>query len=210
MNKTFYTDNIALAEELASSIAQNLQTALEKNKHATLILPGGSSPVELITALARHDLPWDEITITTTDERAVPHTHKDSNAGQVQRLFAAEGLDINPLWLTEEGAFGQIPFPATVTVLGMGTDAHIASLFPGAPDHKGKAIIKAGAPNPPHERLSLTLETLLDTERLILLVSGPEKLALCQRALAAELPGTPLAQLLDKAKEKLELHISGV
>ena len=185
---------------LAETIAADLKFAVQKNDKALLILPGGSSPVPLMEELAKLDLPWHQITVTTTDERDVPLTDPQSNAGQVKNI-----LGIRPVWLCDERAETLLEFPASVTVLGMGMDAHIASLFPGAPLPEGRKIVRTTAPFGPHERLTLTLETLLDTKRLILLAPGSGKQALIAAVTAGKHPGVPLESLLHKAKEKLEI-----
>ncbi len=186
---------------LAESIAADLISGVQKNGKAFLILPGGSSPVPLMEELAKLDLPWDQITVTTTDERDVLLSDPHSNAGQVKKI-----LDIEPIWLCDTTAQGLLEFPATVTVLGMGMDAHFASLFPGAPMPEGRDIVRTTAPFAPHDRLSLTLETLLDTKRLILLAPSSEKRALIEAVAAGKYPGVPLESLLHKAKEKLEIR----
>ena len=187
-------------KSLAASITDSLQSAVQKNGKALLILPGGSSPVPLMQEMAKLDLPWNEITVTTTDERDVPLTDPQSNAGQVKKL-----LGVDPLWLCDKNAESCLEFPATLTILGMGMDAHFASLFPGYPMPEGCRIVKIKAPAAPHNRLSLTLETLLDTQRLILLAPSPEKRALIAEVQAGKQAGVPLESLLHAAKEKLEI-----
>ncbi len=191
-----------MAESLAESIAEDLMAP----ENSFLILPGGSSPQGVIKELARQDLLWDQITITTTDERRVPMEDAQSNAGQVKRLFAQEGIEVEPLWLGE-AKIEDLSFPASVTVLGMGPDGHFASLFADEDMGPGKDIIEATASFQPYERLSLTLEALLDCKRLILLVPDQEKWTLCQSVLAGENSDLPIARLFQAAGSKLELHI---
>jgi 6-phosphogluconolactonase len=64
-----------------------------------------------------------------------------------------------------------------VTLLGMGPDGHVASLFP---DHEalaagGNAVGIHDAPKPPPERISLTLGKLNESRRIVLLVTGEAK-----------------------------------
>ncbi len=205
VSEFFYSDTDDLAHALAEQIAGDLKDALKEFAHATLILPGGSSPRALMQQLAQCDIPWNDVTVSTTDERAVPLDSEESNAGQVRKL-----LGIAPLWLCDADAWERLKFPATVTVLGMGMDAHIASLFPGSTLQPGRGIVKTQAPNPPYERLSLTLETLLDTRRLILLASDAAKAVLVKDVMVGKHPGTPLESLMRESKEKLEIHAFAV
>lgn len=185
----FYEDDETLAGSLAGSIAAELQQA----KKPFLILPGGRSPRRLISKLAEQDVDWRTVTITTTDERCVPLEDEASNAGQIRRLFQEAGkkTPLMTLWPEKPAKMGR----ATVTVLGMGTDGHIASLFPG------------GAMPPGPARISLTMEEILNTDRLILLVAGADKWLVCREAMAGERLGLPVGDLMVRAGEKLEIHV---
>ena len=86
----------AQAESLADKVSSMLQDSISKQDSAILILPGGSSPVKLITQLAQRQLPWGKIQITVTDERCVPIHDKQSNIGQIIRLFEEQNIFISP------------------------------------------------------------------------------------------------------------------
>ncbi|XKH54174.1 6-phosphogluconolactonase [Citricoccus nitrophenolicus] len=65
-----------------------------------------------------------------------------------------------------------------VVMLGVGPDAHVASLFPGLPGPltRGATVIAVeGSPKPPPRRLSLTVEALNMAERLWFVVAGADK-----------------------------------
>jgi len=130
-----------------------------------------------------------------------------SNAGQILRLGG-----MKPLCLWEDSRPRDVvalPWPTTATILGMGLDGHIASLF-SEPDVRkdGRMIIETNAPVEPYKRVSLTLEALLNSQRLILLVMGAKKRALCDRVLQGEQQDTPLAHLINAAGSRLTLHIT--
>ena len=64
-----------------------------------------------------------------------------------------------------------------LTILGMGPDGHVASLFPGHEDLAYGEIVLAEAhsPKPPAERLSFGYEVLNASEKIIFVVSGLDK-----------------------------------
>ena len=190
----------AMADALADSIAATLNAAPGPVR---LTLPGGRSPVALITALAARPLPWDRLTFSTTDERVVPDDSPDNNATQIARLLAPREIALLRL---SQGI--EKPWHSTVTVLGMGMDGHIASLFPAmTPDDDNEGpVIPATAPAEPRARLSLTMAALMSTNRLILLVPDREKWLLCRQLLDDLDSPLPLARLMRRAGEKLELH----
>lgn len=196
-----------MAQALSRDIATKLQSGIEQNNHARLILPGGSSPRLLMATLAKGNLDWSKVTIMPGDERCVPFDDPASNAGQIAAFFP--GTKVQPelirLWpdQPDDQALSQI---SDVTVLGMGLDAHFASLFPGMGPEEG-LIMKTRAPVAPYERISLTTKALLLTKSLVLLVNGPEKHDICRRILDGQMADTPLARLIRVTGSKLELHI---
>ena len=72
-------------------------------------------------------------------------------------------------------------------MLGIGSDGHIASLFPGFPQldvDDRIAVPVTGSPKPPPERISLTFAALNRSKSVWFLVSGTEKAEAVARALA--------------------------
>jgi len=71
-------------------------------------------------------------------------------------------------------------------VLGIGEDAHTASLFPGAAalGETVRRVLPVTGPKPPPERLSLTPPALRAARLLIVLASGAGKADAVRRAFA--------------------------
>lgn len=215
--KTILNESLeAQALTLAKDIAEKLLRDIEARGTGLMILPGGSSPKKLITALAQENLPWDKIQITTTDERCVPLGSEYSNAGQITSLFLEQGVVIKPIALWDDGTQSmadilQLAWPATITVLGMGEDGHVASLFPEQDwDARGALTLKATAPSEPKNRISLSMEALCNAGEISLLVSNDKKYKLCQEITAGQQESLPLAQFIEHASGKLTLHAIGL
>lgn len=196
-----YPDQATLVAALAQDVARRLKEDLARQERAVLVVSGGRSPVPLFQALARQVLPWERVTVTLADERWVPADHPDSNEALVRDHLlqgVAAVAQLVPLFTgdatPERGAskasiaLAELPRPFSRVILGMGEDGHIASLFPGAAELAEGLTTEAAAlavhpPHAPHPRLSLSLGALLDTRDLVLMISGPAKRHVLERAL---------------------------
>lgn len=128
-----------------------LQSAIAERDQATIALAGGSTPKPLYQALAAQALPWDKIHVFWGDERYVPPTHPDSNQGMARQAwldqvsFPPENIHPIPTAAADPQVAaaqheqelmdffqtGPGEFPTfDLILLGIGDDAHTASLFP--------------------------------------------------------------------------------
>ena len=208
--------NEALTQQLASCITQVLQAP----QGVSLLLPGGNTPADLLATLHQQNLPWTDISISPTDERWVAGDSAHSNAQMLHTaLPQATVIDPRLAETAEESSTAwaqalQIHQPFAATLLGMGGDGHIASLFPGMPhlmdalqlDSAPSALVGL-APDEPKVRLSLNISMLCATAWLGLLVFGDSKRQMIDRVLAND-PTTqalPIYHLLWHAP--LPVHI---
>ena len=137
-----YADRGDLAGDLAWAIANQLLSAIEETGAARIAVSGGGTPKLLFSMLGAIDLPWEAITISLVDDRCVAADHEHSNVALVNEFLRNDdaieahldvlfdpqlGADASAIAATERLK------PADVLILGMGSDAHTASLFPGSP-----------------------------------------------------------------------------
>jgi len=185
---------------LAAEICETLTDALAAHGRATLVVSGGTSPVAFFHHLRRLPLSWERITVVPSDERVVPLDHADRNEAMIRRELlqgAAAGASLRGL-LPASGSTANLPQLAETlplsfdaVVLGMGTDGHTASLFPGAPQLEAalrspEPLALLDVPSLGAERVSLTPSALLATRRIDLLIFGPEKRAIYESAVAGD------------------------
>jgi 6-phosphogluconolactonase len=202
-------------EEAAHRVAEVLATAIESARAvrgvAHLALSGGSTP-----KLAHHKLgprvgDWEGVHIWFADERCVGPDDPESNARLVRETLDAPGATVHRVRgeLGPEAAaaayaeeFDDVVLDAAL--LGMGPDGHTASLFPGHPalNADGAVVAVRDAPKPPPERVSLTLGTLNDARRLVLLVTGEGKADALARVVAGPDPAIP-ASLLERGRVEI-------
>ena len=123
--------------------------------------------------LLAQQLDSQRIDLSPSDERWVPAQAAESNwqllhqgLPQANCLDPRQGATLEQSALSWGEQLAQWP-PFSAVLLGMGEDAHIASLFPGMPglaaalDPQAQpAALLALAPQAPRERLSLNLAML--------------------------------------------------
>ncbi len=151
MLNVFKESNEAI-EALATLFIKSGKLAIATNDKFSVALSGGSSPKKLYELLAskyRNDLDWKKVYFFFGDERYVAHNHPDSNylmakdamldslqIAQTQVFKVDTGLDPASAALEYQRSMcaffnGKPVFD--LILLGLGDDAHTASIFPGTP-----------------------------------------------------------------------------
>lgn len=212
-----YPDRDMLALSLADRLASQLAQHLRGNEHASLCVPGGTSPMQVFETLSGTDIDWDRVTVFLGDERWVDGDHKRSNGRLLRRHLLkdrAEGANYIDLYTGDsqpDDATGGLAealtphMPITVVLLGMGNDMHTASLFPGA-DHLAEAlsnnappVIAIRADGADEPRITLTRPVLSNAIHTHLLIMGPEKREALERAQKMDPIEAPIRAFLDAA-----------
>lgn len=198
-----------IAEAVVEQVVLSVRQAVAKQGLASLLLSGGSTPQEAYRLMAQAQLPWDQLQVSLTDERRVVDGHPALNAVMVwQRLLASHPqVQWFPLWQTGwtsdslselKARTAEMQRPFDVTILGMGEDGHFASLFPNcaasqsALEGKSDQVVCTQAPAEPRDRISWSMNALLESKVLMLYITGDRKKQLLQAALE---DGTPESKL---------------
>lgn len=192
--------NTAFADRVASLLAN----AIANKGKASLVVSGGRTPLPFFKQLSQADIDWSKVSITLADERWVDKSHEASNTALVlNNLIQNKAADATfvELKTSEESAFGaessvkqnlqNLSFPIDVLILGMGEDGHTASLFPCSEQIQqgltSEDIVLAVQPTTaPHERMSFTLKTLLESQQIFVHLVGEGKKAVLDKALAGD------------------------
>ena len=217
---------------IAAHIADALRTAIAERGQAGLAVSGGKSPIPMFEALREQDLDWSKVSVVLVDERVVPRDHADSNTALVARhllqgkaaaarfqlffrelapTFNAEVLDALVIDASERIA--ALPWPLDVAVLGMGEDAHTASLFPGAPGYAraiatDQRLAWVVPDTAPHARLSFTLSALLAARELVLSIAGESTLAVYRKASEKADESLPISLVLNQSSTPVSVWIA--
>ena len=230
---TLADDEVELASRAAERIAQLISAAASAHGSAIVSLTGGATPRRLYSALAdprqpwRSRIPWTQVQLFWGDERHVPPDHSDSN----YRMAKTTLLDHVPIPADHVHRMrGELPdareaaadYERTlnsvfdVMLLGVGEDAHIASIFPGSelldtrigrPPAKSR-VAAIWAPHLDAWRITLTPDAILDSRAIVVLVAGANKAGAVHAALHEPLDVKKYpAQLLRSAGDRVEWFV---
>jgi 6-phosphogluconolactonase len=192
---TKFADSDVLSRTLSSRLAANLTAGIAARGLASLVVSGGNSPRKLFELLRAESLDWSRVCVALADERWVDPSDPASNEKLVRDVLLQDSAAAARFIGLKNGAptpdlgavsawetFARVPRPFDAVVLGMGDDGHTASLFPRSPNLASALNLAAVAgcvgmwsPEAPHPRLSLNLSALLDSRRIVLLITGAQK-----------------------------------
>jgi 6-phosphogluconolactonase len=206
-----FDDVAALADSAADFVCE---IASRKPGPVRIALAGGDTPKPVYECFARdpliHCMPWERVHWLFGDERFVPPSSSASNYGMARHAFLshvpAPAANVHPIktkGLTPDEAAREyeetlkqlygaqtlsIDRPLLdVTLLGLGSDGHTASLLPGEPilsEHiRWVAPVPHGRSEP---RISLTYPALDSSRVVIFLVAGAGKRDMLDRLLSGD------------------------
>ncbi len=192
----------------AEGAARRAAALMADPEIVNLVLAGGSTPKAAYELLGGLRSDWSAVHLWYGDERCVPPDDEDANHRMASRALDAPGAT----WHRMPAELGPDEAAAAyaeeiggvtldLTLLGMGEDGHTASLFPGnrALDVDGVAVGVRNSPKPPPDRVSLTLDFLNASKRIVLLVAGEGKAEALATVLAGPHPDVP-SSLLDRSR----------
>jgi 6-phosphogluconolactonase len=198
-----FAQRAVLDSVLATSVADILSTAIEKNGQASLAVSGGSTPKGFFSVLSNKDIAWDKVTITLADERWVNFESDASNtrlvhenllqnkAASASFFHIKQGEVLNDETLTKLNDAAKAILPLDVLILGMGEDGHTASLFPCSEQINDclsltnpNALMKVVPQTAPNDRITFTYSHLAKSKNVFLHSCGESKKSVLDKALA--------------------------
>jgi 6-phosphogluconolactonase len=201
-----HRDKQLLAAAAAARLVTAIVDAQSSRGQADIVLTGGSMGTALLVSLrdspAKDAIDWRRLNVWWSDERFLPAGDPERNETQAREaLLDAVSLDparVHPM-PTSDGPDGADVDAAAaryakelavaahpgrdvpefdVLMLGVGPDAHVASLFPEHPalhERDASVIGVRGAPKPPPTRVSMTFPSLCAARDVWFLVSSADK-----------------------------------
>lgn len=197
-----HDDADGLADAAAERFVDVIVAAQAERGTASVSLTGGSDGIRLLERVRQNPgaIDWSKLYVYWGDERFVPADDPDRNELQARKAL----LDFVPLdpahvfpIAPSDGTYGSPEAAAAayaqaihteldergeidLTVLGMGPEGHIDSLFPHSPairEQHDYVVAVHDCPKPPPTRVSLTLPAIHRSRHVMLVVSGTAKAA---------------------------------
>jgi 6-phosphogluconolactonase len=213
-------------ENPAAVVADMLVEAAERGSQ--IVLTGGSTPKLAYETAAAKNANWSGSTVWFSDERCVPPESGLSNFRMAtDALLGRIMRDQRPAVMRMEGEAGPDAGAASyealmrehlgasprwdLVLLGLGPDAHCASLFPGKPEVEERQRLVTGVElagmEPQVPRISLTLPALNGARHVVFLVTGSDKAKAVARAFGDPRdPSSPAALVRPSAGALTVIH----
>lgn len=206
-------DPDTLADAVAARFLDRVAKRAARGKLVHVSLTGGTIAIPVLAAAAARpevgDIDWTLVHFWWCDERFLPRGDADRNDHAAREALlnrigvpephihsiaaSDDGVDMETgaaRYAEELARFGSDaePWPSfDVCFLGVGPDAHIASLFPDRPEIQvtDRSVVPVrDSPKPPPDRITLTRPVINSAKRVWMVMSGPDKAAALGLALA--------------------------
>lgn len=215
MNKHFEIKVFPKIEDVYHAAADIFVELLNTKGKNTFIVPGGKTPCMFYCCLANQVRNWINTTLVLSDERLVPENVLESNYCMIKtNLLDHIQREKPPKLIPIVNGFSQeqsnqileslnsstyLLLPPKAAFLGIGTDGHTASLFPGDEEkfYNNDPFYILNRSDEPFQRISVSLKILSETPLLMFLVVGKEK-------------KTVLRQIVNKYKDGGQLPVQSV
>ena len=219
-------DRKQCSQALVRKITEISNAAIARKGNFSLVLSGGATPQYLYKIMASDEwlrqICWEKTHIFFGDERCVAKDHQDSNyrmasqsllqylptpPQQIHRICGendplSEASRYDKLIQSTLAELSPAKPDFDLVLLGLGSDGHTASLFPGDNViHSPNLVTPVDAPvsmNPAVKRISLTLAGIRQSSHIIFLLHGEKKKKIVREILSSQhesYPATLVQQL---------------
>ena len=200
-------------QDLLSAIAlyfiKIAQQSIEEQNKFTVALAGGNSPRKLYELLSSHEfknkIDWSKVNFFFGDERYVPSDDPQSNSLMSQtylfdplKINASQIFKVDTKLSPDESAekytnsitsyFKQMPVHFDLILLGLGDNAHTASLFPftSVLEETSATVKSVFLKEQNSYRITMTAPMINQSKHILFLAYGKEKAEAVQHVLGNE------------------------
>jgi len=201
-----FNDLDSLSQAAAEVFVDLVHRAVHTHGSFNVALSGGNTPRRLYQLLASHPfrehIPWDSVHVFWGDERCVPANDPRSNAHMAHQLLLDQvpipsenihpvPVDLSPAQAAEQYEAELRNFFANhspifdLIFLGMGANAHTASLFPHTSvlNEKERWVADIYLPEQDLYRVTFTVPLINLAKEVVFIVDGADKAHALQNVL---------------------------
>lgn len=208
---------LSVVDDVAAEAAARIAKVAEAG--GSIVLAGGSTPKKAYEIASEAD--WSTAKVWFGDERCVPPDDERSNFRMAKEalfdrleappaaIFRMPG-ELDPAEAAHQYAadiFEHDAEPFDLLLLGIGSDAHTASLFPGKPEISQRNLLVTDVPeaglDPFVPRVSLTVPALVRAKEILFLIVGPDKAGPVKDSFGVENSMTPAGIVARKARGRV-------
>jgi 6-phosphogluconolactonase len=201
--------DLHIVDDPAGPVAELL--AEQARRGGSIVLTGGSSPAPAYERAAALEPDWSKVTLWWGDDRCVAPEHEWSNyrlaketlldrLGREPREVHRIRGELSPAEAAAELDRALEGVELDLLLLGLGPDAHVASLFPGSPqlaDEDHRATSGPPGLEPWVDRVTMTMPEIRSAKRIVFIVDGASKADAVARAFGGEIsPAAPASLVL--------------
>ena len=216
-----------MADAVAGDVGFIVESAVDARGASLLAIPSDQTAAGIFGKLASQQLPWKRLTIIPTDERLVPMDDERSNVRGIAKAFLPLGARVVPIAAdiadhklagnSADARLQDLPWPPDLVWLGVGVSGDTAGIFAG-PDLQDaldspRARRAVGVlPEPMPEdasvaRVTLTRASILSARTVLITLTGDDKRAMLERAIADGQSSTlPIGRVLAEAEQPIDIH----
>ena len=173
----------------AKLLTEIIQTTIDSKQNCNVIVAAGRSITKSLECISPKSIEWQRVNWFLADERCVAIDDPQRNDLQIRQVLkrtlgntygnvnsTRTDIDLEEAvkeYATRIERINMFDF----CLLGMGDDGHIASLLPGHQAIKSteKCCLVSDSPNPPSQRITLSMGALRNTKNRIVVTAGATK-----------------------------------
>ena len=203
-------------EKLSQLAALEIKKKIQKGNPVNLGLPTGGTPIGMYKELVNDShLSWFNVSTFNLDEYVgIDSNHPESYVNFMKRNLH-DHIDINkssiyfPIYTRYYDSFINKNGGLDLTILGIGTNGHIAFNEPGSPFDSKTRIVDLDKQtiednsrffntieDVPTQAVTMGLETIMKSKEILLIAQGKKKLDIIQKALFGEITEQVPASIL--------------
>lgn len=209
--------DFVVSDDVAGEAARRIATVAENG--GSVVLAGGSTPRRAYEIASSAD--WSTAKVWFGDERCVPPDDERSNFRMAKEalfdrlsappaaIFRMPG-ELDPAEAAHQYAadiFEHDAEPFDLLLLGIGSDGHTASLFPGKPGITERNLLVTAVPEAGLEpfvpRVSLTVPALVRAKEILFMAAGSDKAGPVADSFKTDNSMTPAGIVARKARGRV-------